>query len=289
MLGILKAGGAYVPLDPDHPDKRLSFMIRDAGMPVIVAHRSTASRLAPALRRASVLWIDEDDAEITDASAGKFEPRLEVQDLACVIYSASSTGFPQGVLIGHRSVLCLARDIDCGLFGADEVVLQHAPISSDASIFEIWGALVNGGRLVLMPQRPAGLDALGHCTAAPRRHNAARLFGLISSRRRTAGHRLATPAPPGGRGRRRLASALASCACDDARWHNLQRLRPHRDHVVGLLPPDCEELPHRRCDPHWPSALERRSLRSRRGSPAGARGLSGRAVDRWRQPGRAVT
>jgi amino acid adenylation domain-containing protein len=162
MLGILKAGAAYVPLDPDYPDKRLSFMIRDTGTPVIVAHRPTANRLAPSLRHAQVVWIDrDDDALVGYERADDCDLGPEAPDLACVIYSSGPTGFPQGIMIGHGSVLSLIRDTSDGLFGKEAVVLQHAPISSDASIFEIWGALLNGGRLVMMPPRTVGPDGIG--------------------------------------------------------------------------------------------------------------------------------
>ena len=187
MLGILKAGGAYVPLDPDYPDKRLSYMLRDTGTPVIVAHRLTASRLAPSLRQAAVLWIDSDDNAAGDDGATDIELGSTADDLAYVMYTSGSTGTPKGVMVGHRAVVRLVRNTNYCQFSPDQVFLQLAPSSFDASTFEIWGALLNGGRLAIMPPRSAGLDELA---AAIRRHKVTTLwltsglFNLMVEQRR---------------------------------------------------------------------------------------------------------
>ena len=173
ILAILKAGGAYVPLDPDYPDRRLSFMIRDSRTPLIVAHRPTASRLAPALRKASVFWIDSDNSTSEHDSGTSPELAATADDLAYVMYTSSSTGTPKGVMIAHRGVVRLVRSTNYCQFGTTEVFLQLAPISFDASTFEIWGALLNGGRLAIMPPRFAGLDELG---TAIRRHGVTTLW-----------------------------------------------------------------------------------------------------------------
>ncbi|HEX6036831.1 non-ribosomal peptide synthetase, partial [Longimicrobium sp.] len=81
--------------------------------------------------------------------------------LAYVIYTSGSTGTPKGVGVEHRSVVRLVRETDYAHLGPDETVLQAAPVSFDASTFEIWGALLNGGRLVLMPGAASSLDELG--------------------------------------------------------------------------------------------------------------------------------
>jgi amino acid adenylation domain-containing protein len=186
MLGILKAGGAYVPLDPDYPDKRLSYMLRDTGTPVIVAHRLTASRLAPSLRQAAVLWIDSDDNAAGDDGPTNIELGSTADDLAYVMYTSGSTGTPKGVMVGHRAVVRLVRDTNYCQFSSDQVFLQLAHSSFDASTFEIWGALLNGARIAIMPPRSAGLDELG---AAIRRHKVTTLwltsglFNLMVERR----------------------------------------------------------------------------------------------------------
>ncbi len=173
ILAILKAGGAYVPLDPNYPDKRLSFMIRDAGTSLIVAHRPTAGRLAPSLRNARVFWIDSDDTAPPDEGTHHPAAAARADDIAYVMYTSGSTGSPKGTLIAHRGVVRLVRNTNYCEFGSDEVFLQLAPISFDASTFEIWGALLNGGRLAIMPPRSTGLDDLG---TAIRRHGVTTLW-----------------------------------------------------------------------------------------------------------------
>jgi len=81
--------------------------------------------------------------------------------LAYVVYTSGSTGRPKGVMVEHRNVVRLVKDTDYCAFGPSEVFLQFAPISFDASTFEIWGALLNGSRLVIMPPALPSLEDLG--------------------------------------------------------------------------------------------------------------------------------
>jgi amino acid adenylation domain-containing protein len=173
MLAILKAGGAYVPLDPDYPDKRFSYMLRDTGATVIVAHRPTARRLAPSLGQAKIVWIDSVLDEPSDDSTTNINLTAAADDLAYVMYTSGSTGTPKGVMVGHRAVVRLVRNTSYCEFGSDQVFLQLAPVSFDASTFEIWGALLNGARLAIMPPNSPGLDELG---AAILRHKVTTLW-----------------------------------------------------------------------------------------------------------------
>ena len=173
ILAILKAGGVYVPLDPDYPDERLAFMIRDSGTQLIAAHRPTAGRLAPSLRLAHVCWIDSSETATADDVATDPKVAAAADDLAYVMYTSGATGTPKGVMIPHRGVIRLVRNTNYCQFGPNEVFLQLAPISVDASTFEIWGALLNGARLAIMPPRATGLDELG---TAIRRHGVTTLW-----------------------------------------------------------------------------------------------------------------
>ncbi|HEV2864149.1 MAG TPA: amino acid adenylation domain-containing protein, partial [Pyrinomonadaceae bacterium] len=151
VLGTLKAGGAYVPLDPSYPRDRLSFMLEDSRVPVLLTHSAAVSSLPPCPAR--LLLLDE-LSEVLPGESGE-NPRREVlpDNLAYVIYTSGSTGRPKGVLIQHRGLCNLAR-LQARTFGlgpADRV-LQFASLSFDASIFEFTKALCVGASLHLAPR-----------------------------------------------------------------------------------------------------------------------------------------
>ncbi len=149
MLGILKAGGAYVPLEPGYPAERLSFMIRNAGVKVVLAQKRVASRLPSGL--AQVVFLEGADELTPGASLAGPRAQPNPDSLAYVMYTSGSTGEPKGVETTHRSIVRLLFGVDYARFGSDEVFLQAAPISFDASTLEIWGALLHGAKLVLYP------------------------------------------------------------------------------------------------------------------------------------------
>ena len=159
LLGILKAGGAYVPLDPDYPQARLAFMLQDAQVPVLITERGLAKNLP--LSTAEVIYVEELSATIELESTNNPETLTNADNLAYVMYTSGSTGQPKGVAVTHRNVVRLVRNTNYASFAADEVFLQSATISFDASTFEIWGSLLNGARLVLMPPGCASLRDLG--------------------------------------------------------------------------------------------------------------------------------
>ncbi|RKH72154.1 non-ribosomal peptide synthetase [Corallococcus interemptor] len=157
-LAILKAGGAYVPLDPAYPTGRLLFMARDTRLPVLLAQPGQEAKLAALETRVVPLepsW-DAFASEPTQA------PRVTVpaDALAYVMYTSGSTGRPKGVCIPHRGVVRLVKGATYARFGPEEVLLQLAPISFDASTLELWGALLHGSKLVVMPPQPPSLEEL---------------------------------------------------------------------------------------------------------------------------------
>jgi amino acid adenylation domain-containing protein len=160
FLGILKAGAAYVPLDPTYPKDRLNFLLEDTRCSLVIATQELASTIL-AGRNLPLLAIGDITPRRSDANNAVSVPWASGQNLAYVMHTSGSTGRPKGVLIENRGIVRLVRNTNYCTFGPDEIFLQFAPISFDASTLEIWGPLLNGGRLVLAPPRAASLDDLG--------------------------------------------------------------------------------------------------------------------------------
>lgn len=152
LLGVLKAGGAYVPLDPAYPTSRLEYMLADSSAPVLV----TGQRLKDALphERLKVFCFDEESKELERRRDSN--PRISVlgEHLAYIMYTSGSTGKPKGVQVEQHSVVSLVQNNNYARLDPAEAVLQFAPISFDAATFEIWGALLNGGQLIIAPAGP---------------------------------------------------------------------------------------------------------------------------------------
>ncbi|MDX6577744.1 MAG: hypothetical protein QOE96_3697 [Blastocatellia bacterium] len=159
LLGILKAGGAYVPLDPEYPSTRLRFMLEDAQVPLLITQKSLLENLPR--NTAEIICLDELPGKIANESESDPEITTTPDRLAYVMYTSGSTGKPKGVAVTHRNVVRLVRDTNYASFSADEIFLQSATISFDASTFEIWGSLLNGARLALMPPGAYSLGDLG--------------------------------------------------------------------------------------------------------------------------------
>jgi amino acid adenylation domain-containing protein len=159
LLGILKAGAAYLPLDPSYPQERLSLMLEDGKIKVLLTLERLQEKLPP--HTAKTVFIDRDWEAIARESADRFNTAATTEDLAYVMYTSGSTGKPKAVAVTHQSVLRLVKQTNYAKLGADEVFLQFAPLSFDASTFEIWGSLLNGGKLVLMPPGLVSLAQLG--------------------------------------------------------------------------------------------------------------------------------
>ncbi|MFD9904362.1 amino acid adenylation domain-containing protein [Streptomyces sp. NPDC059063] len=156
VLAVLKAGGAYLPLDPEYPAERLEFMLRDAAPTALVTDAATVPSL-PASDCARVV-LDAPDTAAALASASPERPDTapgHPEQLAYVIYTSGSTGTPKGVAATHRDITSLTVD---GHFqgGAHARVLQHAPLAFDASTYELWVPLLDGGTVVVAP--PGLLD-----------------------------------------------------------------------------------------------------------------------------------
>ncbi|WP_164002944.1 non-ribosomal peptide synthetase, partial [Pyxidicoccus caerfyrddinensis] len=164
VLGILKAGAAYVPLEASYPRERLQWMKREAGVTVLVAQEKLAGAVAE--DGEPVLLVDAGRSELARQPESNPPVRVGGGHLAYVMFTSGSTGKPKGVGVPHRAVSRLVLETDFARFGPEEVWLQLAPISFDASTLELWGALLHGAKLVVYPAGPQSLEELGRTLVA---------------------------------------------------------------------------------------------------------------------------
>jgi amino acid adenylation domain-containing protein len=147
FLAAMRAGAAYVPLDPDHPAERLDYVLEQSGAAVLVVRGETPPSLAgwkgPVVRWDEVQGGEEGAPAADDVPAA-------AESLACVLYTSGSTGRPKGVAIVHRAIVRVVKDADYLQLGPADVVAQVTTPSFDVSLWEIWGALLNGARLVVV-------------------------------------------------------------------------------------------------------------------------------------------
>ena len=153
ILGILKAGGAYLPLSPADPDARIAGFIEEAKPTVVLTEAKFASAISTTV---PVLVLDGLQGESDTAPS----PLAAAHNLCYVMFSSGSSGKPKGVMVEHRSVVRLVKGADYADFSPEHVFLHFAPLAFDASTFEIWGALLNGGSLVILPQAATSLRDL---------------------------------------------------------------------------------------------------------------------------------
>jgi amino acid adenylation domain-containing protein len=147
ILAILKAGGAYVPLDPEYPADRLAYMVEDSGIALVL----TQSHLqVPGTEALQVLALDTLD--VSSEPSGNPEVALHADNLAYVIYTSGSTGRPKGAQLCHRNVSRLLEATDAWFgFGPEDVWTMFHSYAFDFSVWEIFGSLCTGGKLVVVP------------------------------------------------------------------------------------------------------------------------------------------
>ena len=162
LLGILKAGGAYLPLDPSYPRERLEFMLKDGGARLLLAHECLAGTL-PRHEGLTVVTLDTDWKKIARQSESDPALRAHGGNLAYVMYTSGSTGRPKAVMVEQRGITRLVKNTNYMQIVPGDVFSQLSPISFDASVLEIFGALLNGASLAII-ERETSLDAwkLGH-------------------------------------------------------------------------------------------------------------------------------
>ncbi len=151
ILGILKAGGAYVPLDPAYPPERFSYMINDCRVALVLA-TGASGRLLDGCA-VETLRLEDLLERIDDVDCGNPARAVAPSNLAYVIYTSGSTGRPKGALVTHANVgrLMTAAETCFSFDEQDTWTLFHS-FAFDFSVWEIWGALLYGGRLLIVPR-----------------------------------------------------------------------------------------------------------------------------------------
>ncbi|MEU3623257.1 non-ribosomal peptide synthetase [Amycolatopsis coloradensis] len=147
LLGVLKSGAGYVPLDPAQPAERLAMMRADADVDIVVSRGEPAAWLAG--EPVTAVLLDQLGPDVPETEP---EPLAGPGDVAYVIYTSGSTGRPKGVPVTHANVVRLLRSSAADFaFGPSDVWTLFHSYAFDFSVWELWGALLHGGRLVVVP------------------------------------------------------------------------------------------------------------------------------------------
>ncbi|MGI8637795.1 MAG: non-ribosomal peptide synthetase, partial [Segetibacter sp.] len=144
----LKAGAAYVPIDAAYPHERINLMIDDINASVIITTTENNWKLSIE-RPIDIIEIDGDWSAISQQPATTLQTEVKPNNLAYIIYTSGSTGRPKGVMVEHGNVVSLVKGVDYVSFTDDDILLSTGSPSFDATTFEYWGMLLNGGQLVL--------------------------------------------------------------------------------------------------------------------------------------------
>ena len=150
QLALLKSGAVYLPIDPELPAERREFMVRDCGAARVISQAGRVDDLAVD----QLQWIDCDAVaeDIARQSVENLPLPVNAAAPAYVMYTSGSTGLPKGVVVPHRAVNRLVVNAGYAQIGAGDCILHHSNPAFDASTFEVWGALLNGARVVVVPQ-----------------------------------------------------------------------------------------------------------------------------------------
>ncbi len=152
LLGILKTGAAYVPLDEAQPEEHVRYILNEANISFVIS---------------SLEWIELSNVEVLPYEmpathhASFTTASINSNNVASLLYTSGTTGEPKGVMVPHRGVARLVTNSDYADFSHKQVWLQHTRVAFDPSNLEIWGPLLNGGEMVVMPEQELSLRALG--------------------------------------------------------------------------------------------------------------------------------
>ncbi len=155
LLGVLKSGAGYMPLNPEHPSHRLSFMLKDAGVPVVLTQQGIDEKLLACGARS--ICLDRDWPLIAPESSANVDVRVSAQNIAYVIYTSGSTGEPKGVAVSHRALVnyvCWAKD--AYLRGESLNFILYSSLAFDLTVTSIYVPLLTGSSITIA--RWAGKD-----------------------------------------------------------------------------------------------------------------------------------
>jgi amino acid adenylation domain-containing protein len=164
MLAVLKAGAAFVPLDAAYPEAQRAAVVADS-QPVLTIAEPTLLTGQFAASTVPILTLAREASAIAAHSASPLPNVTTSEDPAYVMYTSGSTGRPKGVLVPHRGIIRLVIGTEYAKFGPDEVFLQLAPLAFDASTFEIWGSLLHGSVLAILPDPRPTLNDIADAIA----------------------------------------------------------------------------------------------------------------------------
>lgn len=152
ILGILKAGGCYVPIDPDYPEERIAYMLEDTKAGLVLCN-SKSRVVLPQMEGREIIELDGDKDMIAGHSIAAVTNNLSAEHAAYVIYTSGSTGRPKGVVVEHRNVVRLFEtESPLYDFNSEDVWTLFHSMCFDFSVWEMYGALFYGGRLVVVPK-----------------------------------------------------------------------------------------------------------------------------------------
>ncbi|BBN83065.1 hypothetical protein PA25_30500 [Pseudoalteromonas sp. A25] len=171
MLAALKVGAAYVPFAMGTPASRVSYIVDDCQLDIMLCDSHSEKVLTQGLASATsnpvCLYVDKEDAH--QFSAQNIAQHTTLNDLAYIMYTSGTTGQPKGAMIPHRGVVSLVNNTDYVDITTQDVFVQLANPAFDAATFEIWGALTQGASLVV-PNDDMMLDAESICDVLTRHH-----------------------------------------------------------------------------------------------------------------------